>query len=326
MLQALRDRNRFPWNPFAKRHVFFAGLDPVRALRILCFDRNADVVLCVFENTAFFLLLLRRLFRFKPPIAVIEVSPHGWRPRDIVLDWVVPRADLILTVTEAQARYVNSTWTVQRPAVSVGCLVDETYYGPQPDAAADGGYILSVGEDVSRDFSTLIQACSTLDCGLVLKTSVPVDVPASMKSRVRIISQRLSSAGLRELYAVARVVAVPMVPTDNPGGISTILEAMAMGRPMVASETSTSRELLVNNGTGLLVPPKDPAALRAALENVLQDDALAARLGAAARRVVEQDHNMELRQSRLVSHLREICAQEQRQAPPAAPSYAGRTS
>lgn len=309
MLQLLRDRNPSPWNPFAKRHVFFAGLDPLRALRILCFDRKADIVLCVFENTALFLLLLRRLFRFKPPIAVIEVSPRGWRPRDAVLDWVVPRADLILTVTEAQARYVQSHWAVQSAPVSVGCLIDETFFAPQTEVAGDSGYVLSVGEDFSRDFPTLIEACSTLDCELVLKTSVPVDIPAAMQSRVRIITERLSCADLRRLYSAARVVALPMVPTDNPGGISTLLEAMAMGRPVVASRTHTSSELLIHDESGLLVPPKDPPALRAALAQVLRDSALAARLGAVARRKIEEDGNMGLRQSRLVNHLRRFCAE-----------------
>ena len=111
----LRDRMQFPWNPLARRHVFYAGLDPLRALRILCFDRSADLVVCVFENTAFFLLLLRGLFRFRPKIAILEVSPRGWKPRDLLLDWVMPRADLVITLTRAQARYAQTGWQLRRP-------------------------------------------------------------------------------------------------------------------------------------------------------------------------------------------------------------------
>jgi glycosyltransferase involved in cell wall biosynthesis len=313
----LRDRTPLPWNPLARRHVFYAGLDPWRALRILCFDRRVDLVLCVFENTAFFLVLLRRLFRFRPPIAILEISPRGWRPRDLVLDWVMPRADLVIALTRAQARYVETTWTLRHPPEVLDWVVDESYYEPRPTPEG-GGYVLSVGEDISRDFSTLVAACAALDCELVIKTRKPVEIPPGMHARVRIIGERLLYTAFRDLYAGAQVVAIPMVPTDNPGGISSLLEAMAMGRPVVASETNTSRELMIDGETGLLVPPRDPAALRAALQTLLQDAALAARLGAAARRRIEQRYGMAARQPSFAAMLRRFCG-----APPwpaAAPS------
>jgi glycosyltransferase involved in cell wall biosynthesis len=128
-----------------------------------------------------------------------------------------------------------------------------------------------------------------------------------MRSRVRVIRERLSHQAFRNLYAGARVVATPMMPTDNPGGISSLLEAMAMGRPVVASETGTSREVLTDGETGLLVPPHDPAALRTALQTLLQDAALAARPGAAARRRIEQSYGMAARQPRFVAMLRRFC-------------------
>jgi glycosyltransferase involved in cell wall biosynthesis len=306
VIKLLRDRTRFPWNPLARRHVFYAGLDPLRALRILCFDRHVDLVLCVFENTAFLLLLLRRLFRFRPPIAILEISPRGWRPRDLVLDWVVPHADLVIALTRAQARYVETTWRLKRPPEVLDWVIDETYYSPHP-ISTGGGYVLSVGEDVSRDFSSLIAACATLDCKLVLKTRKPVEIPQPMRARVQVIGERLSHQAFRDLYVGARVVAVPMVPTDNPGGISSLLEAMAMGRPVVASETGTSREVLTDGETGLLVPPSDPAALRTALQTLLLDAALAARLGAAARRRIEQSYGMAARQPLFAALLRRFC-------------------
>jgi glycosyltransferase involved in cell wall biosynthesis len=61
-----------------------------------------------------------------------------------------------------------------------------------------------------------------------------------------------------------------------------ILEAMAAGTPVVATDVGGVRDLVHDGETGLLVPPEDPPALAAALVRVLQDDALADRLRGAA--------------------------------------------
>jgi len=61
-----------------------------------------------------------------------------------------------------------------------------------------------------------------------------------------------------------------------------ILEAMAAGVPVVATDVGGIRDVVIDGETGLLVPPEDPDALAAALCRVLTDDALAQRLRAAA--------------------------------------------
>jgi glycosyltransferase involved in cell wall biosynthesis len=57
---------------------------------------------------------------------------------------------------------------------------------------------------------------------------------------------------------------------------------MAAGRPLVASDLPSSREVMRDGETALLVPPGDPAALAAALRRLLEDRALAGRLAEAA--------------------------------------------
>ena len=59
---------------------------------------------------------------------------------------------------------------------------------------------------------------------------------------------------------------------------------MAVGRPVVATAVDGTPEIVEEGETGYLVPPRDPAALAAALARVLDDPALAARLGARAHR------------------------------------------
>jgi 2-deoxystreptamine N-acetyl-D-glucosaminyltransferase/2-deoxystreptamine glucosyltransferase len=85
---------------------------------------------------------------------------------------------------------------------------------------------------------------------------------------------------LAPLYTAAAVVVVPSL---REGFGMACLEAMAYGRPVVASAVGGLRDLVVDGETGVLVPPGDVASLRAALERLLGDAQLRARLGAAAR-------------------------------------------
>jgi glycosyltransferase involved in cell wall biosynthesis len=85
---------------------------------------------------------------------------------------------------------------------------------------------------------------------------------------------------LDRLYAWAAVVACP---SRREGFGVACLEAMAHARPVVATGVGGLLDLVVDGETGLVVPPRDPAALRAALERLLADGELRRRLGAAGR-------------------------------------------
>jgi glycosyltransferase involved in cell wall biosynthesis len=78
--------------------------------------------------------------------------------------------------------------------------------------------------------------------------------------------------------------AVVACPSRREGYGVACREAMAYGRPVVASAVGGLWDAVEHEVTGLLVPPRDADALRAALERLLGDAALRARLGAAARK------------------------------------------
>jgi len=82
--------------------------------------------------------------------------------------------------------------------------------------------------------------------------------------------------------------AVVAVPSHREGFGVVCAEAMAHGRPVVAGAVGGLLDLVVHEETGLLVPPRDVEALRAALHRLLDDDELRARLGANARKRAEE--------------------------------------
>ena len=90
---------------------------------------------------------------------------------------------------------------------------------------------------------------------------------------------------LGPLYDRAAVVAVP---SRREGFGVACAEAMAHGRPVVAAAVGGLLDLVVDEETGLLVPPGDVGALRKALRRLLADEELRARLGANARRRAQE--------------------------------------
>jgi glycosyltransferase involved in cell wall biosynthesis len=102
---------------------------------------------------------------------------------------------------------------------------------------------------------------------------------------------RVSDQELRRAYAEASVLALPAIVDsrgDTEGLGVVLLEAMSYGVPVVASDLGGITDIVTNEATGLLVPPADAAALSAALQRLAADRALAARLGEAGRRVVQE--------------------------------------
>jgi glycosyltransferase involved in cell wall biosynthesis len=88
--------------------------------------------------------------------------------------------------------------------------------------------------------------------------------------------------------ALAALDVVVCASLRGEGLTGALREALAMARPVVSSDVAGNRELVLNERTGLLVPPGDPAALAAAIARMLNDTELARNCAARGRqRVLE---------------------------------------
>jgi len=94
---------------------------------------------------------------------------------------------------------------------------------------------------------------------------------------------------LRE-YRAASALCMPcrLLPNDRDGIPNVLVEAMAAGTPVVATDVSGIPELVSSGVNGLLVPPEDPVALADALLALHRDPALAGRLAEAGRATVQE--------------------------------------
>ena len=90
---------------------------------------------------------------------------------------------------------------------------------------------------------------------------------------------------------------------NNP---HAVLEAYALGRPVIATEIGGLPEIVVHGETGLLVPPNEPGRLREAMRLVCEDPALAEGMGQRARQFVEAVHSPGAFYEGLMSAYREV--------------------
>ncbi len=107
----------------------------------------------------------------------------------------------------------------------------------------------------------------------------------------RALGWRDHAAAMR-LYAQCDICVAPSV-WEEPFGLVAV-EAMAAGRPVVASRCGGLRETVRDGQTGFLFPPGDADALAACLEKLLDNAPLRARMGTEARRTVEREYDWDV--------------------------------
>ena len=168
--------------------------------------------------------------------------------------------------------------------LNVDCMDTDVYTAQLPD----GDFILFVG-DLSRDkgIHILLKAYASLQDAppLVLIGRRCQDTPVEFPPNVVFLNS-WPHAAVMEAWRRCSIAVAPST-WPEPFGV-VVLEAMAAGRPVIASRIGGLPDMVVDGETGLLISPDDPAALRTALERLLADRDLREQLGQAGQRRVEQ--------------------------------------
>ena len=138
------------------------------------------------------------------------------------------------------------------------------------------------GGDSIWDYETLFEAVRSL--GIPVKILTHLKFPTdSVPDNVEIVENSDTPAEFYEPCARSLFVVIPLKAGYlRSSGQGTYLGAMFLGKPVIVSDTPGARDLIAERVTGLLVPPGDSAALRAAIEELAGDADLRRQLGRAA--------------------------------------------
>lgn len=182
--------------------------------------------------------------------------------------------------------------------------VDIVRFRPRPLPGERPLRLLAVGRLVEKKgFDVLIAAAAKLSSPFLLRVIGEgperdrlggLIAAAGLGDQITLVGA-MTHADLPAEYANAHAVIVPSVidsTGDRDGLPNVVLEAMASGRPVVASDVSAIGAAITDEDTGLLVPPGDPAALASALERIARSGSLRASIGERARRRMEQDYEV----------------------------------
>lgn len=292
-----------PVNPLAGKGTFLQAIDFIRAIKVLLMKRDYDLIVSVFQAGAIPLLALRRAFAYKVPIAIWDMNLEPtWRLGQASMRYVLPRISGAFTLTSLQKKYIEETWGYNNKLFTISHYVDDHFYKNKRISEV-GKYVMSIGNDGGRDYETLIKASKNIGAEVIIRTN---NALPELTENVTVIREKLSFTALRDLYSGSRYVVVPLKHTMNPSGVSAVLEAAAMGKPVIVSESSAINDFLRPNHTCLTVPPRDVTALSAAMHRLDTDDALCARLGDNARQMVEQEYSVDVFAARFAKIIRII--------------------
>jgi glycosyltransferase involved in cell wall biosynthesis len=261
--------------------------------------KDYDAVLTWSDQPSIIIAAVMRLWRRRPATVAILFWPSKPK-KSLSLRLVQKGIDRFLVPAPLQRRFVQEELGIPpERIVGVRAPVDTAFWRPMGEA---GDIICSVGQEM-RDYGTLIEALRQVDIPCHLATGTGIFGTTSdrwwnatvdgepLPSNVSV--GRKSHAELRELYARSRFVVVPLLPSDSDNGITTILEAFAMGKPVIATETAGQVDVLKPGINCIQVPPFDATALRAAIAELWNDPEECRRLGAAGRELVVRRHGLD---------------------------------
>ncbi len=194
--------------------------------------------------------------------------------------------------------------------------IDTDFWEPCAERAAGMRPIVGSAGIEHRDYATFVDAMQGLPARLVVSIGSTYSPTAHARLPERWPPTAEVSfappSRLRLRYADATIVAVPIVETDFPAGIASILEAMAMAKPVVVSGTRGLDDLVRDGDTGLVVPPGDAAAMHRAVRRLLEDPRLRRRLGIRARAFAVAEAGLDRFGSRVAAQLGDLMARQRR--------------
>ena len=228
------------------------------------------------------------------------------RPRHVILQFIMREKTPAL---KSRLKYAFMRWCYRSVYLCVCCSRSEADYYRRtfgwPDAktafvplhtdpafmdratSEEEPFALSAGRTF-RDYPTLLEAART---GLALPLTIVAgrssfggsEPPASVS-----VLYDIPLSELITLMSRAAVVVLPLQEREISIGQTVLLEAMAMGKPIVVTRVNGTVDYIEHMRTGLLVPPKDAAAIGDAIKVLANDVDLRRRIGNACREEVRR--------------------------------------
>jgi colanic acid/amylovoran biosynthesis glycosyltransferase len=219
-------------------------------------------------------------------------------------------ARAVITVSEANLRYIVENFGVPENKIHViPCGVDTARFRPS-GGPGDPPHIVCVARLARcKNQRLLLEACALLQARGVNFHCVLIGDGPCRDDLVRLRKQlglvplveMLGAAEQDQVLAWWQRATVAVLSSESEGMPVSLMEAGACGVPVVATAVGGVPELIADGLTGIVTPAGSASALAEALERLLRNRKLAARMGAAARRRVETQFSLARQVDNLLS-------------------------
>lgn len=265
-----------------------------------------DFVLCTHLQVVVFLSLCRFFINWNSPkIGVILFRPFDPYSKlkkffiQPIKRILIKRVDGVFTTSLGTIQLFAKALQVDRSKVFWFPLgVDTIYFRPQEEPKSN--YMLSVG-NAFRDDELLVKCVEVTGKKLVRVTQEKyirdfylsnLREKPTLAGRIELI-HNVPADVMRELYSRADFVVLLLCAENENAGLTVLLEAMAMGKAVIVTKGLTSYGVVEDGKNAMLVNEGDLEATVNAIRRLSNDEELRRRLGANARRYVEENHSFE---------------------------------
>lgn len=281
-------------------------------IRVWLTQHRVDVVYAACQSETWLLSRLRALGLFWRPVVAVIHHPLAGRLRGGPL--VVRGHDRLLFLSE-RVREATAQAYPDRAARfhTLPWGVDTAFYDQPRGSTRDFGqnYFVSAGK-ANRDHDTLAACASAGQHRTVIICSAQTAPANSDEAWVTVVSDQtghaVSYGELTSIYRAARAVVIPLTDVSLLAGLTSLLDAIACGRPVIMTRNAFVDIDIEALGLGIWVPPGDQAALLAAMDRLAQDDALVQRMSEKARAFALEGYAYETFAQRVVDHCRAVAA------------------
>ncbi|MBC7808073.1 MAG: glycosyltransferase family 4 protein [Akkermansiaceae bacterium] len=301
-------------HPLVRLTRRLAGRDA--ALAMVGFLRGAkyDAIFTNGENVAIPLALLLRNKRRRPAHVTIGHRPSTGKKRLFFGSLRVhDQIDSILLYATTQHDFARSELRITPQKLRrIEFHADEQFFKPRPQIPVNPAQICAAGLEW-RDYPTLIAAMESLpDLELRIAAASPWSKHRNeTEARTlppNVSAKRYAYNELRDLYAASAIVAVPLYENDFQAGVTTLLEAMAMGKAVIVTRTTGQTDIITDGVNGLCVAVGDVDGWFEAIRRLQNDVALRIQLGTNALRWVHEHATLNRWSGEITAALRNATA------------------
>ncbi len=271
----------------------------------------------VFSSASFGSQLIHTLYPFKKPkwvmfdFSITGLIGSGSTLRQKIFRWMTKKSAGIVTISSWEKDLLLSKYPELKGRVEfIRFGVDTEFFKPQRGINEEKE-ILTVGFDYGRDYPAFFAATEGLDVKVVAAARLAklqkfAPIPTYLEAR------EFSPEDMVKEFAKAQIVIIPLNTsggTNDAMGTSTLVEAMAMGKAIIITDTPTIRSYVEHDKTAILVPEGDPQALHEAIISLMDDPKKRQKLGKAAREFAVAHCTSDMFAKELAEFFRNIATQ-----------------